>query len=399
MPYEEDLGLTILPLEYFRRMMGLDPYHFWQMTFTNHPMEGYSQIYPHERWMYGDQTMPARSAKRGPGRHDIIQAIANAESAIATVSEFDTWPGPLYTENEKVILQAPKQTTMYRTLPFSLLTRWKHIQYVGVQTYTPVLAGAVPVYVVGSDDVTIAVNTTIVADEIAICYPGTQVQIRPITVTKIGNAATITVKRWLMGDPALWIDGATIDATDVVANLLATVDVYRVWIDHSQQILLAWEPDISMCGCLATDSCAICQHATRTACAMNRNYKIGHVSFQASTYDAITDTWTELSTCYPNGRFPDYAYISYQHGFELNGDRYMSRKWSEIVAYLAAANLPDYVYDATSQPDIMYYWREEMATPNEFGGRQLAMADIDNPFGSKRGHIQAWRAVRQAVGD
>lgn len=398
MPYEEDLGLTILPIENFRRLMGLDPYHFWQMTFTGHPMEGYSQIYPHERWMYGDQTMPARSAKRGPGRHDVIQAVANAEASLASISEFDTWPGPTYTENEKVMLEQPRQVMMYRTLPYSLLTRWKHIQYTGLLTYTSIQAGVAPVYVAGSDNVTVTVNTAVDADEIAICYPGTQIQIRPITVVKVGNVATITVQRWLMGNPTLWADGSTIDAT-VVANLLATVDVYQVWVDHSQQILLAWEPDISQCGCLAVDSCAICQHATRTACAMNRNYKIGHVSWQAATYSVVSGEWTELSTCYPYNRFPDYAYISYIHGMELNGDRYMSRKWAEIVAYLAAANLPDYVYDATSQPDIMYYWREDMGAVSEFGKRQLAQADLDNPFGIKRGHVQAWRAVRQAVGD
>ena len=401
MSYLSDYGQTILPLDWWRQAMGIDPYHFWQMTFTGHPMRGYSHIYPQRRWQYTEvQTaMPARDAKRGPSRYDIIEAMIKAEGMLAHYAPLNTWPGPTYVENEKVILTKPRQVTLYRQLPYGLTTKWHHIQNVGVETFDPITAGVVLTYTVGSDDVTCTVTTTVLAGEIVVCYPGETTQLRPITVTKIGNIATITIKRWLCADPDQWDTATPIDATDVT-NLLGTVDVYRRWIDPSQQIVLAWEPGISGCGCLNTDSCAACQQATCYACAIRRDYTIGFVGWQASTWNVATGEYDRDTGCWPYNRHPDYAYISYEHGFPNDNQRYMSQRWVQTVAELAAANIPDYVTDTTTQPDILYHWREDMAVANDQGKHRIMdMGDLFTPFGTRRGQVEAWRAVKSALGD
>ncbi len=398
MPYVEDYDTTILPLEYFRRLMGIDPYHFWQMEYTGHPMHGYSGIYPHARWMYtvDDVQMPTRSAKRGPARYDMLQAIASAELKVASISELNAWPGHKYNQDEEVRLDKPRQPILYRRTPFVLRTKWWRVQSVGTQTYSVIQADVVPVYI--GDDVTItAVVDSIDAREVVVTYAGTEIKIRPITVTVSAGTATITLKRWQMGDPDDWDNVDTIDAT-VDGNLLGTVDVGRLYIDASDQILMAWEPGISMCGCLEVDDCVTCQLATQTACAVRNIYKYGAVGWQLGTYNETTEQYDAAS--YSRSRYPDLAYISYVHGMSNGADRYMAPKWQRAVAYMAAAELPDYVEDAVSQPEILYDWRKDAALADAQGkSKNVSQSDIGNPFGTRQGQIYAWKLVKQAIGD
>lgn len=397
MPFETDYGKTILPLDAFRRWMGIDPYHFWQMEHVAHPMEGYSHYYPHERWQYTaavPDVMPQRTAKRGPGRLDFIKAIADAEDKIAQYPPLNTWPGPKYSANEEVRLKKPRQAVLYTLTPFGLLTRWWHVQTVGVQTWDP-LGAAVALVYDATDDVmcSAAVTSDVAASEVVVCYAGTTIPIRPIEVTISGVTATITLKKWMCGDPNDWETADPIDANDT-DNLIQTVDVYRVWIDTTQQIILGWEPDLLYCDCTASD-CVICSIVGRTACAVRKDYRIGYVGWQVAEYDG---GWEALTVPWPHARFPDLAYISYVHGFTADGDRYMSTKWQRVVSQLAAADLPSYVVDTTSQPDILYDWRIDLAKQEEGSRWSIGTSDLDNPFGTKRGHIAAWKAVKEAAG-
>lgn len=397
----DDYAKTILPLDYCRALVcDVDPYHFWQMTYTGHPERGYSHIYPHERWQYTTTplSMPAASAKRGPGRRDFLDAIAKAEAKISAISELNTWPGPKYTESEEVQLVKPsafKFAYPTRRTPYGLRTRWWHIQYVGVQRLTPIQAG-VALSFDATDNVTLTVTTTVSADEIVITYPGETIQIRPIEVTKVGNLATITLKKWLCGNPTSWETAEPINA-DVVLNLLQTVDVHRSWVDPSSQITIAWEPDYTLCTCDNSSTCQVCQLATADACALRKDYKVGYVGWQFATWNAVTGVYDSAAvSC---SRFPEKAYISYVHGFPTNGDRYISNRWAQAVAILAAAELPDYVYDTTSQPQQLYYWREDFARQEGKSRHTMSMSDLGNPFGTKRGQIEAWKIVKQAIGD
>lgn len=393
----DDYGHNLMPLEYFRRHMAVDPYHFWQMSRTGHPFEGSSHIYPHERWMYTTSTvrvMPDASARRGPARLDMLQAIADAEALMANFSALNSWAAPRYAEAEEVRLVKP--ASIYaRVLPFSLFTKWHNVQNVGWLTLTELQTGVVPVYGAADDATITATVGTALASEVVVTYAGTTIQIRPISVTVTAGVATITVSKWLMGDPTLWVNANAINA-DVNTGFVATVDVYRQWLDPSLQVILAWEPNIRLCGCLSS-TCRVCQLAITYACAIQKNYKIGDVGWQFATWNATTGQYDANDPTAT--RYPDLAYIYYMHGFPTGSDRYMDLRWQRAVSYFAAALLPDYVADSTSQPEVMYHWRRDMAQSLEGRPRTATRRELNNPFGTKRGMIYAWNVVREAVGE
>lgn len=405
---EQDLLMTVMPLEYFRREVVADvsPYHFWQMKKAGHPIRGYSHIYPHERWMYTEPvtepiTMPAASAKRGPGRLDMLQAIAKAEAALANIDELNTWPGPKYTGSEWVTLRKPstwKLTYPPRQVPYGLLTRWWNIQAVGTETWTEQPSSPVDISgAYGAEDVTFTatVQSGVTADEVVITYPDTVVPIRPIEVTVSGTTATITIKEWLLGNPDDWTTATPINADDS-DNLLQEVDVYRVWMDPSAQLTVYWEPSLVRCACAGGETCAVCQLAGYTACAYEKDYKIGFVGWQFADWDEDDQEYDRTTVnC---KRFPERARINYLHGFDTNGDRYMSERWRRTVSVLAAAGMPDYIYDTTDQSQQLAYWCQDLAAQKGKDKRAMSASDIGNQFGTRRGQVEAWKDVIRALG-
>lgn len=383
--YTEDIGHTLLPLDYFRRYLDVDPYFFWQMTYTGHQPEGYDKVYCHTRWL--------QEARRGPSRSDCIDAIIQAEEDIANIGEWFTWPAPKYIDAERNRLIKPNRFTYFNT-PYTVMTEYWKVKSVGLQTWT-LIEDDVELSYDGDDvECIVTVGSSVAEDEVVICYPDTTVPIRPISVSISGTTATIQLKRWLCGDPDLWDDGDSIDATDA-DNLLSAVDIYRVWIDQSDQITIIWEPTKSE---VCSSDAALCAGNSIAACASDKDYDIGVVGWQVGTYDEDEEQWA--STEWPVTRFPDLAEINYTSGYSLGGDRYMHRRMQPIVAKVAFGNLADYVYDAASKPEKIYHWMEDLSEPisGEIGTRNVPMTVLDNPFGTMRGQVAAWKALKKLIG-
>lgn len=374
----DELNLTSLPLDVFRKVMGVDPWHFWQMSTP----VGCSSVYTHYRWV-GDS---------GPGRYDYVQAIVMAEQQLA--QKLDYWPGLIYANNEIVRLVTPRQPVLYNRVPMKLETRWHRIYQTGLQTWV-LITDVVPVYA-ASEDVTFAVvvpaGTT--ASEIVVCYDGTHAPIRPIAVSVSAGVATITIKKWLMGDPDLWATDALIDPNDN-NDLLDVVSVYRVTYDSQHAILLAWEPEIQYCGCLSED-CVVCSNATHVACAVRGDYKNGLVGWQAGEYDNVEAQW--LSHAFPSTRWPDLAYVNYLHGFDPSPDSYMNPYWAQVVAHFAVSFMDEADCGCADVLSSMRYWREDLGFTKDTS-HQLGPSDLDNPYGQRRGQLAAWKAVLMHVGD
>lgn len=374
----QDLDLTALPLDVFRKVMGIDPWHFWQMGTP----AGCSGLYTHWRWL-GDGYV---------ARHDFIDAIVMAEQTMARQMEY--WPGLRYRENELVRMTTPRQPVLYNVTPMKIHVDWHRVRQVGRRTWTLLDDAYVLVYT-NSSDVVLTVpglpaGTT--ADEVVVCYAGTQVQIRPIHVTVASGTATITIKKWLLADPELWETGAVIDPNDT-DNLLPDVDVYRLTYDTAHAITLAWEPEIYACGCL-TDSCTVCAGATQTACASRGDWENGLIGWQAANYAA--GVWTPSTLTW--SRFPDMAYVSYLHGSNPEPNNYMSSFWAQIVAHMAVASMDEAGCGCSDTMSAMLYWKEDLAYSKE-SSHQLGPMDIDNPFGQRRGQIAAWKAVLMQAGE
>lgn len=376
---EEICNLTALPLDDFRRIMGIDPWHFWQMDQPN----GCAGVTTHYRWI---------NTESWPGRFDYVQALIMAEQQLA--QKLDYWPGLLYTNNEIVRLVTPRQPVLYNHTPMKLETHWHHVQATGLITRTLIIAGYALAYG-GSDDVVLvqAVPAGTVASEIDVCYPGTHHSIRPISVVISAGAATVTIKKWLLGDPDLWTTNALLDPADA-SDMLATVDIYRVTYDNQHAILLAWEPEIQWCGCLNED-CVVCSNATHVACAVRGDYKNGLVGWQAAEY--VNSGW--LGHAFPSSRWPDMAYINYLHGADTGNDRYMSPYWGQIVSHFAVSLMDEAGCGCTNALSQMRYWAEDMGLVKESSSHTLGPVDTDNPYGPRRGQIAAWKAVLMHVGD
>jgi hypothetical protein len=238
----------------------------------------------------------------------------------------------------------------------------------------------------------IPVAATVLANEITVCYPGSTVAIRPIRVNIAGGNATITIKKWLMADPELWESPDEIDATDN-DNLLGSVDIYQVTYNQQLSVLLAWEPELQRCGCLQED-CVACQHATHLACAVRGDYRNGLIGWQAAEYNS--PTWT--AHVFPSTRYPELAYINYLHGVNPGSDRYMSRYWAQIVSHFAVTFLHEVPCGCSDTNNGVSYWMQDLGFVKDTS-HNLGPSDVDNPYGTRRGQIAAWKAVLMHIGD
>jgi hypothetical protein len=197
-----------------------------------------------------------------------------------------------------------------------------------------------------------------------------------------------------MGDPDLWEEDDIIDPTDD-DNLLASVDVYRVTYDPLHAIMLAWEPELQRCGCLE-ETCVTCTNATHLACAVRGDYKHGLVGWQAGAYDASAGNW--VGHAFPSTRFPDMAYVNYLHGMNPYPDRYMSMYWAQLVSHFAVTFMDEAACGCSDVLNSLRYWMEDLGFIKDTS-HTLGPSDIDNPYGTRRGQIAAWKAVLMHIGD
>lgn len=374
-----DLELTLLPLDYFRRMLGVDPYHFWQFEHPDHPLSTCTSIYTHEKWQSGNVA-----------RLDMLTAIMEAERNLAEVIRY--WPAPRYVYREKRALQHPQTLSSRSSRPLTLHTEFIKIQDVGTQQWD-LIESIVLVYD-ATDNVsfTVTVPDDATADEIYVTYSSSRIRIRPITVTLSGTTATITIKKWLLGKRELWHSGDNISAS-VIDNYEGQVDVYHVWLSKTEQVLVYYEPTDGRVVCEdPTDT--LCEGSTQNACAMQGNYDLGVIAYQLASY--ADGAYSAVSTT----RYPDSAYISYISGANTQGDRYMSRFWQRIVAHYAVALLDLPLCSCSDVRDAYNYWQEDFGQTQGMAGRSATYSQsaLENPLGSlRRGAVDAWNTIRRMV--
>jgi hypothetical protein len=377
----QDLESTLLPLDYFRRILGVDPYHFWQFEHPDHPMSTCTSIYSHEKWQSGNVA-----------RLDMLLAIVEAERNLAEVIRY--WPAPRYQYRERRPLQHPQVLSSRSIRPLTLRTEYIKIRDVGTPQWD--FLESISLAYDATDDIafTVAVPEDATAEEIVVVYHGSRVKIRPIVVTIADAVATISIKKWLLGNRLLWEQGDNINAANI-DNFEASVDVYHVWLSKTKQILTYWEPADTSHTLCSDETCPICEGCTQNACAMGGNYDLGVVSYQYAEYDAA------YTKKYPiQNRYPDYGYISYISGADTQGDRYMSRFWQRIVAHYAVALLDMPLCSCSDVRDNYNYWQEDFGQTQGVAGRSTTYSQsaLENPLGSlRRGAIEAWNTIRRMV--
>lgn len=357
-------------------LMGVNPFHFNQVSGAGAPLHDNSVWIQYERDVVADA---------------LYQAVAE----IATWIGY--WPRPVWLSEDIQFGNGwPYQLQTLRTTH----GRGK-VQAFGQRGSTLISAGVLVTYsdTTGDtidDTATITVVTTVtdpteiqaffqVADGAA-GAGDERWQIEPLTVTISAGVATITGHRALFAHPArLWAvpyaptdpnfltkhNGQTTDPNDFVTH----VDIYRVYNDTTTPGQLLSDPFYSEC-CLTLGT-------TLTDAASIRlvDGEIG--SFQVRAQDC--------TGCHIFNRVRVY----YKAGLPLvNG--MMDRRLEIAVVRYANTIMSETlktVTDLPSQPTRSRWADDREKMPRD----ELQPGDLKNPFGLLRGQVEAWRRLKYLI--
>jgi hypothetical protein len=416
-----DWPVTGLSLEEWRMAMGWHPYHFWGMA-DNDALAVTAQC---DAVVYGYAWQMDQIA----GRYEITQAIARAEQKL--LQELHYRPAPVYTE---ATLPWPPlgDPRMARLGPADAQGRWLpvnlpegEVRAIGTESRTLIGNTAVTLSDSDGDEVndrftaTIATSVTDVT-EIA-CYfvaadrlNGDEVseryRIRPLDVQIAGGVATIRGPAWLLVRPVQSEGFRQAPKNPNSAGVLATqIAVYRRTTDASStavatsQAVITWETRPChgwwcCCGCQDTaaayagspyDPAATAQAVARAGI---RNARTGTVFAAEAAYDATSGTWSALDWLVCTQ--PDRVTVRYLAGRPLSNFR-VDGALAQVTARLAAAELGRPICACDNANREIYRWQVDLAFsgPND-ETYQIGPGDLDNPYGTRRGHVEAWRFVQ-----
>ena len=401
---------TKLSLLDWAKIIGIHPLHFAQVAYirpsTGTPL-GCSQIFFQYPWQNSDAA----------SREEIAQAIAQAEELVEQYLGFrlspswevDEWrPSEPHFQPELYALGYRN----YNGLSSIVKANWGHFITGGIETKTLVDAEAPIVYTdADSDDyeetATVVVTVTAGLDpcELAVYYPGHDGEdgweIKPVRSSISGTTATITFRREQAVAEILLegLDPAGADPSED-SDFLTEVDVYRHWTDPQLQAVLMWEPG-SSCNC-GQSGCALCSYTVQNACLHLRgDPKHSLAAYTPAEWDSDTNSFSNVAMA--SSRRPDLVRLYYYSGLRnkrKDCTRDMDDYWKRVIAHFAAALLDRPPCDCSVND--WEYWREDLslvqgsdASGTQTGIYRIEFNEIENPFGTRRGMLYAWRAVKK----
>lgn len=388
---------TLLPLDSYARIMGIDPRHFNGVVTDLWPASSSCAAI----WFqYAWQNVDAVS------REDLAEAIQQAEADMTKELGFFLSPSWIEEERQRWTFSRPTEVRFdehigltQRRLRKSVRADWAKIVCGGIRATADIaVPTAAPIDWAWSDEdgdgendtLTIGgvpggeINFGAITDlcEVAVYFAGHEAdekyRIRPITVDL--TAGTIVISRWLLVDPILW-EGQQAEIDGLVdANFVDEVDIYRLYNDPSQQARFEWEP-------LPEEECdEVCGYWYQPACLGIRDHRRGLVVPYPAIYAA--PDWNRAD--FQLSREPDRVRLWYLSGEGFEGCE-MTRFWQRAVAYYATALLHRQVCGCEALERFVGYWREPPSLETE---HWLDRA-LSNPFGPQRGAVFAWDKVQQ----
>lgn len=412
----------LLPLDNWRQEIGLSPWLFWGLADgtiikDNSKCSGLVREYA---WQGSDAA----------GRDDLRRAIERAESALAAYLQYRV--APQYVETEALAWPRFADASQVRYADIdatgrrvAMLASEFYIQAMGVEQLTAVQANAPlvfsDVFGTGFDDTfTIGPIATTVTDpdQIAVYFSAAdrfddadapdRWRVQPVQVTISGGNVTITGRRWLIVRPILY-QAPTLNALDPInaANFVTTLDVYRRTTNGdgtsvtTAQATLIYES--SDCGGWGAGWCAGANGSTDPgtvgeviARAGIRNSVLGLVAPAAAVYNSATGLWSSAAcnSCYAD---PDRVRLRYLAGYPLERGQ-MARPMQQMVTMLAAAELKRRICACREVNERLHDLQLDMALESTETERYVrSQRDMDNPFGSRLGHIMAWKRAQEYV--
>lgn len=398
---------TKLTLDEYARIIGIHPLHFNQVR-----LEGLPPLCDQLMFQYPWQTADHIS------REDIALAIAEAEDKIEAALGFHL--APCWDIDEWKQTARPWKSELVnlngadiRGYTQTVTANWGYMISGGRQAKTLISASEAITYTdVDGDGYKEKASLSLATvaqdpNEIAIFYPSKdgedEWEIRPTQVSIAAGTATIVFRREqaVIADKldTYDIEGAEAIGT-VDADFLTEVDVYRRYNDPQSQASFLWEP-LAQNGCSSCNGsgCAACAYTAQTGCLTIR----GDPRYSFAGFHPAT--WNEETLEFDNepwgmNRQPDIVRLFYYSGWRNKSLRYTSRldpSWARTVAHMASALLDRPPCDCV-QPEWDKYRNDLTAISGDLDSRPLFRARAgpeDNPFGSRRGEVEAWQKVQR----
>lgn len=428
-----------LPLESWRELLGFSPFHFWGLSNDSVPnilgddvrtCDGLTRQYA---WQQGDAA----------GRDDIARAIVEAEHMLA--EHLGYWPGTRYAEFT-VPWPAYPDGRFTRVAPVDALGRRLSVQlpegevqalgYEAITLLGTVSVGGAPGATLAYSDadgdtltdtftVTLAgVSATLDTDQVALYvaaadrFDGSgrseRWRVRPIRASLSGTTLTVIGRAWTAarpilyegmptaapsggggvagldpGDAAIYCQSLEVctRACDSDGETLATAQAVLEW-DTRPAYLDGWcVGSPSFPGDNSADPAA---EARVVARAGVRDARRGAV-LPAAAVRSAAGVWSER---YPIWWQPDRVTVRGRFGAGT-----VDRPPAELaraVAMLAAAVLARPICACADVNRQLYYYQFDLT----LAGRQEELystrdPDLDNPFGTRRGAVMAWKSVKR----
>lgn len=426
-----------LSLDDWRSVLGYHPWHFWQLASNdigglqiNSACNGL--VYEHS-WQ--GAASPGTIGAGVVGREQIRDAIATAKERLFEWLNFRVEP-----EYVVKTFQYPRpydRRMEYRNPAdatgryLSINAKEGFIRAIGTEAFTD-RGDQVIVY---SDEFGGGVNDTFtvtatvaagtLASEIEAYFISTdrlngegltqRWRIEPVNVSVSGTTATLTGRAWLLVRPVLYEawNAPQFDPT-VAANFVSSLSVQRRFTDpdgitpQTAQAMLIWEtdPPWHCCPCISCNTSPDfdpndndpAAQAFALARAVIRDARTGEIAVGEAVWDATNSRYVAVnwSTC----RQPDRVQIRYLAGAdenEVDSTVPYGGSWRQVIARLASAELaPFSVCSCDSANQHLWRWQFDRARAAGANSEQYQISpeDLNNPFGTREGHIYAWKQVK-----
>jgi hypothetical protein len=421
-----------LPLETWRQIMQVHPWWFWGIadaSLLSTSADGCSSLTRQYAWQNSDAA----------SRSELAKAIATAENILA--EHLGYWPAPVYLSETKAW---PSNSGAWGRWWNVQLTNG-YIQAIGVEAHTLISAATAVTYTDTDGDgymdtFTVGPIATTVTDpnEIALYFAtadrfsagdvssdvGERWRIAPLVVTLSGGNVMVRGPAWLLIKPITYEGVTNVGAnglspalaTGVPTHYATTVDLYRRWTNPdgttntTSQGAIVWETRPCHGWYCCCDGCSAASQAfsgspfdpAATAVALARvgirDALNGIVSLGEAAFDTTSGVWSSLDWTVCD--VPDRVVVRTLAGYPLGADSQMARIYQTVVARLAAAELARPICGCADANRELYRWQFDVARTgganDEIYGA-ISAADLDNPIGTRRGHIAAWRFIRDRL--
>lgn len=403
-----------IPLDTWRRTIGYNPYHFWQQANSLVPVTSACNtlIYQYA-WQALDQA----------GRDDVQQALGEAHETLRQ------WL--FYRVGEQHVtkkLQYPlTQTDQYQTWEGtgrlkSLNTGEGFVKAMGIPLYTPLEEDTAVTYTDEDGDgvtdtftLTGAIPVGLTYDRLIVTFSAADwlpewglldAEVEPVKLTVNGAVLTVTGSSYLLVKRAKYegVGKPTFDPNNTGAGAGIFAQTLDVWAERTdglgEQVADApavlhyeargwqdWYWGLGVC-----PEGVFMQNATISGTGSTA---VLNVPVSANIRDARRG-----AVYFAHWKQPDRVTLRYRAGAnltELNETGIHSAEWTNIVARLATARMPNRVCACDTANRRLWDWQFDRARAAGANDEQymLSESDLANPFGTRAGEIYAWHKVRQ----